>query len=925
MRTIVTLLLAVVLLGSALILSNRAPEAVIKIEALSPQDLVDLELDLPTTNGLDVVGVGEMVILWGEDDSGGEVFLYTWSMEEAPPGSNVAPASLFEQRFTFRPDVPGQYTVRLTIATGSGTSIDSVVITAATYVGVGSVAGATPNPAEGQCAACHTGNTAGYFDTKHASKFERDLDTRTYYPESCLGCHTVGYNTDTQAVNGGFDDIAADLGWTIPDPVGVPGNWESLVTNFPDLAQVSNIQCENCHGPGSEHMGDKTKIDVSVSEDVCAKCHDALTHHPKGTQWQNAAHSEGVSSAAGRSTQQGRTGYPAADGFSCNGCHSTYGFIARTDPASDLRDENGEPLVTGMPALTCAGCHDPHGKENEHQLRRVENVTLEDGYEITKGGLGRFCMTCHHARTGAEDYLSEPHSRFSGSHYNAQADMLFGRNAVTFGRTLPNSTHKDVLEDTCVSCHMYETPAEGEPGHNQVGEHSFNVSFTTESGETIDNVARCRTCHEPDMETFDDRMSRFDYDEDGVIEGAQNEVRGLMDIVGMLLPPIGEPEFDRRAERTPLQAKGAWNYRLVDYDQSMGVHNFQFAVNLLLLTRDALTYGVLTEGVITGVTDVSNDQGRQVNVSWTRFGGDGPSDNPVEVYYVWRNDGEGTLASKREADYATLIDVPVSYEISTASVMFGGAMWTQVGTTPAAMMEAYNAIVPTLNDSTGSGMATAEFMVTGHTATSTVFATTDVVSGYSVDNLVPSAPTGFVAMGSDTAVMLQWEESVDADFDYFELYKSTVEGFDPSGMDPIAVLTETQYIDQAVTTGSMYSYLLVAYDFSGNRGVFTPEISATATAVELLGDVPRQFTLSQNYPNPFNPTTTIEFAIPEPGDVTIKIYDVSGKQVGVLVNEHMQPGTYSKEWNAQNLASGVYIYKMVSGSFVHTNTMLLIK
>jgi hypothetical protein len=331
-----------------------------------------------------------------------------------------------------------------------------------------------------------------------------------------------------------------------------------------------------------------------------------------------------------------------------------------------------------------------------------------------------------------------------------------------------------------------------------------------------------------------------------------------------------------------------------------------------------MEFGVLTEGTITSVADVPNDQGRQVMVEWTRFGGDGPSDTPVEVYYVWRQ-GEGAAG---KASYRTMGDVPFSADGSVEGVTatFAGTSWTVVGSAPAATMDAYSAVVPTLFDGTDQ-----TFMVTGHTSISTIFAATAPETGQSVDNLVPQAPSGLAAVGGDTAILLKWVAPDDPDINYYEVYKSTVENFDPTGMAPVATLVETEYIDQDVVTGSTYFYQVTAYDFSGNQGVFSSEKMATATAVDLTGEVPEQFSLSQNYPNPFNPTTNIEFAIPQAGAVTITIFDVSGKQVGTLVDEFMQPGTYTMPWNAQGLASGVYIYKMESGSFVQTNTMLLIK
>jgi hypothetical protein len=495
--------------------------------------------------------------------------------------------------------------------------------------------------------------------------------------------------------------------------------------------------------------------------------------------------------------------------------------------------------------------------------------------------------------------------------------MLAGTNAIDFGFRLPNSTHKDVLENACVSCHMYDTPARGEPGHDQLGEHTWNMEFELEDGRDVYNVAVCQNCHEPDMETFEDRMVTKDYDGDGTIEGAEAEIEGAMENLAELLPPIGDPDIDYSSDWNIFQRKAYFNYLFVEEDHSHGLHNFQYAINLLLLSADVLNYGVLTEGSMTGIDDVPNDQGKQVAVAWTRFGGDGPSDDRLMMYYVWRQ-GPGSFG---KASYRSMGNVPLvtdgSIEGVTAS--FAGYEWTAVGSQPSAEMDAYGAVVPTLFDGEDT-----MFLVTGH-AQSGAFVASAPMAGQSVDNLVPQAPSGVVAMGSETAIMLKWVAPDDPDINYYEVYKSTIENFDPTGMEPIAKLTETEYVDQNVVTGGTYFYQVTAYDFSGNRGAFAAEIQAMATFTELTGEVPAQFELSQNYPNPFNPTTNIEFAIPEAGAVTITIFDVSGKQVGTLVDEFMQPGRYTVPWNARDLASGVYIYKMTSSSFVQTNTMLLIK
>jgi hypothetical protein len=98
-----------------------------------------------------------------------------------------------------------------------------------------------------------------------------------------------------------------------------------------------------------------------------------------------------------------------------------------------------------------------------------------------------------------------------------------------------------------------------------------------------------------------------------------------------------------------------------------------------------------------------------------------------------------------------------------------------------------------------------------------------------------------------------------------------------------------------------------------------------STAVEYSDVVPMQFILYNNYPNPFNPSTKIKFSIPKLSHVTLKIFDVLGKEAAVLVNEEKIPGEYEIEINAANLSNGVYFYQLKAGSFIETKKMLLLK
>ncbi len=90
-------------------------------------------------------------------------------------------------------------------------------------------------------------------------------------------------------------------------------------------------------------------------------------------------------------------------------------------------------------------------------------------------------------------------------------------------------------------------------------------------------------------------------------------------------------------------------------------------------------------------------------------------------------------------------------------------------------------------------------------------------------------------------------------------------------------------------------------------------------------NLPNSFLLSQNYPNPFNPVTTVQYSIPFSDIVTLKVYDVIGNEITTLVNEFKNAGTYEVNFNALNLSSGIYFYKIKSGNFNETKKMLLLK
>ena len=88
---------------------------------------------------------------------------------------------------------------------------------------------------------------------------------------------------------------------------------------------------------------------------------------------------------------------------------------------------------------------------------------------------------------------------------------------------------------------------------------------------------------------------------------------------------------------------------------------------------------------------------------------------------------------------------------------------------------------------------------------------------------------------------------------------------------------------------------------------------------------PIEYALEQNYPNPFNPSTMIKFSVPEATNVTLTIYNILGQKVTELVNTKLEAGNYSYQWDAGNVATGMYIYELRTNKFVSTKKMLLLK
>jgi hypothetical protein len=114
-------------------------------------------------------------------------------------------------------------------------------------------------------------------------------------------------------------------------------------------------------------------------------------------------------------------------------------------------------------------------------------------------------------------------------------------------------------------------------------------------------------------------------------------------------------------------------------------------------------------------------------------------------------------------------------------------------------------------------------------------------------------------------------------------------------------------------------------NFSGYNIIFKYELAGITGVSASKTGIPNQFTLLQNYPNPFNPTTTIKFSVQGNGFTSLKVYNVLGQVVAILVNAQLKAGSYEKTFDARNLASGVYIYRLQSGQFNEVKKLMVLK
>jgi hypothetical protein len=487
--------------------------ATISGRAFTDEVKVSVSLPFAPATGLRNVPIGQPVLLHGKTQA-----TYGWAFAAKPGGSAAALNDSTTRNPDFIPDVAGQYTIT------ESTSGTSLALYAGTWVGVvvaDGDPGVTPDSA---CLGCHNGTTAPdkftpWKNSGHAFILKQNINDPAghWSVTGCGPCHSVGYNQFATAIpNNGWDQVSKAEGFKFTQN---PNAWAQTLANYPKTAQLSNIQCENCHGPQSgsgAHTFRNARIDISGA--LCGVCHGEPPRHARFQQWAESGHGDYEVLIAETFSTNSTTGVTTLR-TSCAGCHSGQGFLqwyqqlARTGSGSRTLDatslekmgwnSTGTLTFTGQTVIRdaaiegvvtianaqgqgCAVCHDPHaegtksGEPNDATVRVSGNTSLLPGGFLATGvGRGAQCITCHNSRNG------ERTSGGGNPTLHEDGDINFGTNTgyTVVAAGLPNEGEHAA----------YAAPHEAAQGDVLMGRNAYFVTGQRSRHSFLADT--CATCH----------------------------------------------------------------------------------------------------------------------------------------------------------------------------------------------------------------------------------------------------------------------------------------------------------------------------------------------------------------------------------------------------------------------------------------------
>jgi hypothetical protein len=401
------------------------------------------------------------------------------------------------------------------------------------------------------CNHCHDGTVSEWFTTGHHEAYEALVlggdETNLY----CVQCHTTGFDAEVEYL----DSVVVNYG---PDLTGFDDYWPPVTSeDSMRVEALKNVQCEACHGPMGptiyEHAPNVnfyTGMIDDAEPSMCAKCHEQVE------EWQESGHGM-VLEHHGMTPEEFNDEFNAFS--SCWECHTAEGFASAND---SYWEAQGRPEMAHL--IGCQGCHDPHDATNDHQLRNLDDVTVEydSMYVATFTGYGnaQICVQCHHARRDNDhvaDQIANGYDHF-GPHGSPQMDMALGSGSYEIDGYTYSRTHLHQNSDeSCVTCHM-EMRSHSDP-LGWSGGHTF---------EPTDATCQDAVCHSAAP------PANWDYG------GTTTEIDGLMTDLETLIGV--DPEYYGDPDSTTVdQRMAAYAYVFVANDGSHGVHNPEYARSLL--------------------------------------------------------------------------------------------------------------------------------------------------------------------------------------------------------------------------------------------------------------------------------------------------------------------------------------------------------
>lgn len=206
-----------------------------------------------------------------------------------------------------------------------------------------------------------------------------------------------------------------------------------------------------------------------------------------------------------------------------------------------------------------------------------------------------------------------------------------------------------------------------------------------------------------------------------------------------------------------------------------------------------------------------------------------------------------------------------------------------------------------------------------------------------LDTTPPAIPAGLTATTTSGKFQLNWTNNSESDLGGYKIYYGT-DGVNwngtgaAEGNSPVAVSKINQFYISGLPVDTKFYFAIKAFDVSNNESNYSTSASATVVNIENTNSgIPADYALSQNYPNPFNPTTRIRISIPFESNVKLTLYNLLGQEVKQIVNTTKNAGTYEVTFDASNISSGVYYYRLTANStsgnkqFTNVKKLILLK